>query len=98
MQHELDEEGQQLWGSWISVINDRVLGEANHKFQLLLFETIERAARIALVLHRLDAACSGVIPSVIVPTGTLDRSMEFAMWLQWQAEASLQTTGDYGER
>ena len=89
IQHELDEEGQQLWGSWEREINDRVLGAANHKFQLLLIETRERAARIALILHRLDAACSGVIPSVIVPAGTLDRAMEFAMWLQRQAETLL---------
>jgi len=86
MQHVLDEEGQQLWGRWRSEIKDRALGEANSKIQLLLFETLERAARIALVLHRLDAACSGLIPSVIVPAETLDRSMEFTMWLQQQAE------------
>ena len=86
MQHVLDEDGHQLWDDWKREIHNRVRNECNHKIQLLLIETLERAARIALVLHRLDAACIGAIPSVIVPARTLDRGMEFAMWLQCQAE------------
>jgi hypothetical protein len=89
LQHVLDEEGQQLWDDWSRELHDCILNERNHKIRLLLIDTLERAARIALVLHRLDAACIGAIPTVIVPASTLDRSMQFTMWLQWEAETLL---------
>jgi len=86
IKHVLSEDGHRLWDDWKREIHNRVRNACNHKIHLLLIETLERAARIALVLHRLDAACIGAIPSVIVPARTLDRGMEFAMWLQCQAE------------
>ena len=87
MQHVLDEEGNQLWACWRRELLSRARDACNYKIRMLLFEALEKAARIALVLHRLDAACIGAIPSVIVPARTLDRGMEFAMWLEQQAEA-----------
>ena len=86
MQHVLDEEGQQLWISWRDEIVGSSLGEGEPGIRELLLETGERAVRIALVLHRLDAACAGVIPSKILPANTLARGMEFARRLQKQAE------------
>jgi hypothetical protein len=86
MQHVLDEEGRQLWISWRDEIVGSSLGEDEPGIRELLLETGERAVRIALVLHRLDAACAGVIPSKIVPANTLARGMEFARRLQKQAE------------
>ena len=86
MQHVLDEEGQQLWISWSDEIVGSSLGEGEPGIRELLLETGERAVRIALVLHRLDAACAGVIPSKILPANTLARGMEFARRLQKQAE------------
>jgi hypothetical protein len=49
-------------------------------------ETKERAARIALVLHWLDAAWPGVPPSEVIPANTLGRGIELALWLQRQSE------------
>jgi len=89
MQHVLDEEGHQLWSCWREELLSRVRNACNYKIQMLLSHALEKAARIALVLHRLDAACIGVTPSVIVPARTLDRGMGFAMWLEQQAEAGL---------
>jgi hypothetical protein len=89
MQHVLDEEGHQLWSCWREELLSRVRNACNYKIQILLSHALEKAARIALVLHRLDAACIGAIPSVIVPARTLDRGMGFAMWLEQQAEAGL---------
>jgi len=89
MQHVLDEEGNQLWSCWRRELLSRVRNACNYKVQMLLSHAFEKAARIALVLHRLDAACIGAIPSVIVPARTLDRGMGFAMWLEQQAEAGL---------
>jgi len=86
MQHVLDEEGHQRWSNWIEDIHSLIRDERDHKIRLILNETLGRAVRIALVLHRLDAACIGVIPSVIVPASTLDRGMDFAMSLLCYAE------------
>jgi len=86
MQHVLDEKGHQLWSNWIEDIHTLIRDEHDHKIRLTLNETLGRAVRIALVLHRLDAACIGVIPSVFVPASTLERGMDFAMSLLCHAE------------
>jgi len=87
MQHVLGGKGQQLWDSWKNEIIELFFCANNRGIRDLLLGTGNRAVRIALVLHRLDAACAGVIPSEVVPANTLARGMEFARWLQRQAEA-----------
>jgi hypothetical protein len=89
MQHVLDKKGQKLWGSWKKEIIELFCGERNRGIRSMLLNTGSRAVRIALVLHRLDAACSGVHPSEVIPADTFVRGMEFARRLQWQSEAVL---------
>jgi septal ring factor EnvC (AmiA/AmiB activator) len=67
-------------------------------FRAMLVKTKERAARIALVLHWLEAACSKVPPSEVIPANTLDKGIELALWLQEQAKANLQAIDDYSRR
>jgi len=86
MQHVLDEKGYQLWDDWREEILSHIRDERDQRIRLLLDKTLGRAARIALILHRLDAACIGVIPSAIIPASTLDRGMNFAMSLLCHAE------------
>jgi hypothetical protein len=90
MQHRLDEEGQQLWNEWARDFDRRILSEPLDLFRGMLIKTKERAARIALVLHWLEAACSGVPPGEVIPANTLGRGIELALWLQRQS------TVDYG--
>jgi len=84
-QHELDEEGRRLWNEWKRELNGSLLSEPNERIRATLPKTKERAARIALILHWLDAACAGVTPSKVIPASTLARAIEFTRWLQNQA-------------
>jgi hypothetical protein len=84
-QHELDGEGRRLWNEWKRELNGSLLGEPNERIRATLPKTKERAARIALILHYLDAACAGVTPSKVIPANTLARAIEFTRWLQNQA-------------
>jgi len=83
-QHELDTEGRKLWNEWKRELNEPLLREPNERIRATLSKTKERAARIALILHYLDAACDGVTPSKVIPAGTLARAVEFTRWLQSQ--------------
>jgi len=86
MQHKLDEEGRQLWNEWERDFYRRILSEPLDLFRTMLIRTKERAARICLVLHWLDAACWGVPPSEVIHANTLGKGMELALWLQKQTE------------
>ena len=98
MQHKLDEDGRQLWNEWKGDFDGYILSEALDMFRAMLVKTKERAARIALVLHWLEAACSKVPPSEVIPANTLDKGIELALWLQEQAKANLQAIDDYSRR
>jgi hypothetical protein len=86
MQHKLDEEGQQLWDEWERGFDDPILSQPFDLLRAMLIRTKERAARIALVLHWLQAACSKVPPSEVIPANTLGKGMELALWLQRQSK------------
>ena len=89
IQHKLDKEGRQLWNEWKRENDDLILRQPLDLIRAMLIRTKERAARIALVLHWLQAACSGEPPSEVIPADTLSNGMGLALWLQWQSEAVL---------
>jgi len=97
MQHRLDEDGRRLWNEWKRDFDRRIFSEPIDLLRTVLIRTKERAARIALVLHCLEAACSGVSPSEVIPASTLGKGMELALWLQKQAETIVAAV-DYGGR
>jgi len=85
MRHVLDGEGRRIWNEWKRELNGPILSEPNERIRATLPKTKERAARIALILHYLDAACDGVTPSKVIPASTLARAIEFTRWMQNQA-------------
>jgi hypothetical protein len=84
--HELDDEGRRLWDEWKREINKLILTEPCEQIRACLPKVKERAARIALILHYLDAACAGVAPSKILPASTLARAIHFTRWLHDQTK------------
>ncbi|MGY4633124.1 DUF3987 domain-containing protein [Thermostichus sp. OS-CIW-29] len=84
MRHVLDGEGRRLWNEWKRELNEPILSEPNERIRSSLPKTKERAARIALILHWLDAACTGVTPTQVIPASTLARAIQFTRWLQNQ--------------
>jgi hypothetical protein len=85
-QHELDEEGRQLWEKWENEIDKLIFAEPCEQIRAILPKTKERAARIALIIHYLDAACAGATPSKVLPASTLLRAIQFTRWLFNQAK------------
>jgi len=76
--------GQHLWREWAEKIDDLILNEPNERIRIALSRTKERAARVALVLHCLDAAYVDIQPGMIVPADTLCRAIGFVYRLQKQ--------------
>jgi hypothetical protein len=84
--HVLDDEGHRLWNEWEAEFDELILTEPNEQIRATLPKVKERAARIALPLHYLDAACAGGIPSKVIPANTLARAIEFTRWLHSQTK------------
>jgi hypothetical protein len=95
-EHELDDEARKLWKKWNQEVDELLLSEPNERIRTTLPKTKERAARIALVLHYVDAACAEdkVIPSKVIPASTLLRAIEFTRWLHDQTKL---LCGELGE-
>jgi hypothetical protein len=95
-EHELDDEARKLWKKWNQEVDELLLSEPNERIRTTLPKTKERAARIALILHYLDAACAEdkVIPSKLIPASTLLRAIEFTRWLHDQSKL---LCGELGE-
>ena len=95
-EHELDDEARKLWKKWNQEVDELLLSEPNERIRTTLPKTKERAARIALIVHYLDAACAEdkVIPSKLIPASTLLRAIEFTRWLHDQSKL---LCGELGE-
>jgi hypothetical protein len=87
MRHKLDWEGREIWSKWCQKFIGPVSGKPAEVFRAIRYRSQLRAARIALILHRLDAACAGATPREVIPANTLARGIEFARRLQRQSEA-----------
>ena len=83
-QYVLSRVGQHLWREWAEKIDDLILNEPNERIRIALSRTKERAARVALVLHCLDAAYVDIQPGMIVRADTLCRAIGFVYRLQKQ--------------
>jgi hypothetical protein len=83
-QYVLSRVGQQYWREWVEKIDGLILNEPDERIRIALSRTKERAARVALVLHCLDAAYFNVQPDMIVPADTLCRGIGLVYRLQEQ--------------
>jgi len=81
-QYVLSRVGQQYWREWVEKIDGLILNEPNERIRIALSRAKERAARVALVLHCLDAAYVDIQPGMIVPADTLCRAIGFVYRLQ----------------
>jgi hypothetical protein len=76
-QYVLSRVGQRLWREWVEKIDDLIRNEPIERIRIALSRTKERAARVALVLHCLDAAGFMLQPDMIVSADTLARAIRF---------------------
>jgi hypothetical protein len=83
--YRLDRHGIQVWNDWHHETDQQILAEPSDILRAALPKTKDRAARIALVLHLIQAAAEGNRdPDAIIPAATLTKAISFARWLQGQ--------------
>ena len=85
MQHVLSRVGQQYWREWCMEVREVVSRETDRRIRFSLSGMPEQAARVTLVLHRLDEAFIDRQPSLVVPASTLFRAIGFVRRLQEHA-------------
>jgi len=83
--YRLDRQGIRIWNEWHHEIDRQILAEPSDILRASLPKTKDRAARIALVLHLIEAAVEGNRdPDTVIPAETLTKAICFARWLQGQ--------------
>jgi len=85
IQHVLSRVGQQYWREWCMEVREVVSRETDRRIRFSLSGMPEQAARVTLVLHRLDEAFIDRQPSLVVPADTLLRAIGFVYRLQKHA-------------
>jgi len=85
MQHVLSRVGQRYWREWCREVRETVTRETDRRIRFSLSGMPEQAARVTLVLHRLDEAFIDRQPSLVVPASTLFRAIGFVRRLQEHA-------------
>lgn len=79
-------EAFQVFMPWANSITDRWDKEPNQGFASSLIKFKGYAARIALVLHVLDAVCASAWPALVIPADTVRRAIKLAEYYIGQSE------------
>ncbi|WP_414753191.1 DUF3987 domain-containing protein [Anabaena sp. CCY 9910] len=79
--YQLNQNGQQVWKKWHCWCEKQKVSEPNSALRAIYPKAKERAARIALIVHCVNAAVDNRIPETIVPNETLEAAIAFTNWL-----------------
>lgn len=79
--YQLNQNGQQIWKEWHCWCEKQKVSEPNSALRAIYPKAKERAARIALIVHCVNAAVDNRIPETIVPNETLEAAIAFTNWL-----------------
>lgn len=83
-EYKLDQQGIDLLNTWQKEIDQELLNEPSEILQATLPKAKERACRIALIIHLIEAVLEERDPEPIIPASTLQRAIDFTRWLQGQ--------------
>jgi len=79
--YQLDSKGRQIWKKWHCFCEEQKVSESSSPLRSLHPKAKERAARIALVAHCINALVEGRLPEVVVSSETLEAAIAFTEWL-----------------
>ncbi|BAY33717.1 bifunctional DNA primase/polymerase [Nostoc carneum NIES-2107] len=79
--YQLDQSGQQIWGDWHDWCEEEKFTEPNSALRAIYPKARERAARIALIVHCVNAVVEDRIPETIVESELLEAAIAFTKWL-----------------
>lgn len=83
--YKLNQRGQQVWKEWHCWCEKQKVSEPNPALIAIYPKSKERAARIALIIHCVNAIVDDRIPEPIVPSEILEAAISFTNWLIGQA-------------
>ncbi|WP_244329377.1 DUF3987 domain-containing protein [Tolypothrix sp. PCC 7910] len=83
--YKLDQRGQQVWKEWHSWCEKQKVNEPNSALRAIYPKAKERAARIALTAHCMNAVVEDRIPETIIDSELLELAIAFTKWLIDQA-------------
>ncbi|MBD2207551.1 DUF3987 domain-containing protein [Calothrix sp. FACHB-1219] len=83
--YQLDQRGQEIWGDWHDWCEQEKFTEPNSALRAIYPKAKERAARIALIIHCVNAVVEDRTPEIIVESELLEAAIAFTKWLIGQA-------------
>ncbi|MBW4490239.1 MAG: DUF3987 domain-containing protein [Trichocoleus desertorum ATA4-8-CV12] len=83
--YQLDHKGHQIWRAWHCLCEDQKVSEPNSVLRAIYPKAKERAARIALIAHCVNAVAEDRLPGPIVSSETLEAAIAFTKWSIGQA-------------
>jgi len=78
--YSISSEARKLWSSWHDWCETQKLAEAHPSIRTLYPKARERAARIALVFHIVEAIAKYQMPSHEISANTLNAAIQFVQW------------------
>jgi Protein of unknown function (DUF3987) len=78
--YRFDRRGQALWRDWHSFCEKQKVNEPNSPLRAIYPKSKERAARIALVAHCINAVVEGQVPDQVIPSDLLEAAIAFTKW------------------
>jgi hypothetical protein len=78
--YSISKEARKLWKDWHDWCETQKLAEAHPSIRTLYPKARERAARIALVFHVVEAVAKGQMPGQEISATTLSAAIQFTQW------------------
>jgi len=78
--YSISSEARKLWSRWHDWCETQKLAEAHPSIRTLYPKARERAARIALVFHIVEAVAKNQMPSKEISADTLNAAIQFVQW------------------
>jgi len=78
--YSISPEARKVWTGWHNWCETQKLAEAHPSIRTLFPKARERAARIALVFHIVEAAAKNQMPSAEISATTLNAAIQFVQW------------------
>jgi hypothetical protein len=78
--YQFDQRGQAIWRDWHIFCEKHKVSEPNPSLRAIYPKSKERAARIALVVHCINAVVEGRVPERIIPGDLLEAAINLTRW------------------
>lgn len=79
--YQLDKRGRDIWRDWHCWCEEQKVNEPHPALRSVYPKSKERAARICLIAHCINAVIEGSVPDVFIKSELLEAAIAFTKWL-----------------